>query len=186
MFRSFALPLIVTLIAGKWTGDFFNEGIYDIHIQLAGIPFLPWEPPPLVHNVYASEVMSHPVVTLKTVENVGHIVELLRITSYNGFPVVDPPLADGSTVRTYGRIRGLILRSQLIVLLQRQFFNETSDVWVNEDQHMFRDEYPRYPTVDQICISEKEKTYHIDLRPYMNATPYTVLHVSISCILDLT
>lgn len=59
-----------------------------------GVPFLPWEPPPLVHNIYASEVMSHPVVTLKCVENVGHIVELLKLTTYNGFPVVDPPLSD--------------------------------------------------------------------------------------------
>lgn len=38
--------------------------------------------------------MSHPVVTLKCVENVGHIVELLKLTTYNGFPVVDPPLSD--------------------------------------------------------------------------------------------
>lgn len=59
-----------------------------------GVPFLPWEPPPLVHNIYASEVMSHPVVTLKCVENVGHIVELLKLSTYNGFPVVDPPLSD--------------------------------------------------------------------------------------------
>lgn len=91
---SFALPLIVTLIAAKWTGDFFNEGIYDTLIQLSGVPLLLWEPPPLVHNIYASEVMSHPVVTLKSVENVGHIVELLKLTTYNGFPVVDPPLTD--------------------------------------------------------------------------------------------
>lgn len=70
------------------------QGIYDIHIQLAAVPLMPWEPPPLTHNIYASEVMSHPVFTLRTVENVGHIVELLRLVSYNGFPVVDPPLAD--------------------------------------------------------------------------------------------
>lgn len=38
--------------------------------------------------------MSHPVVTLKCVENVGHVVELLKLTTYNGFPVVDPPLTD--------------------------------------------------------------------------------------------
>lgn len=91
---TFALPLILTLIAAKWTGDFFNEGIYDTIIQMSGIPLLPWEPPPLVNNIYASEVMSHPVITLKSVENVGHIVELLKLTTYNGFPVVDPPLTD--------------------------------------------------------------------------------------------
>lgn len=38
--------------------------------------------------------MSHPVVTLKCVENVGHVIELLKLTTYNGFPVVDPPLSD--------------------------------------------------------------------------------------------
>lgn len=27
----------------KWTGDFFNEGIYDIHIHLKGVPLLEWE-----------------------------------------------------------------------------------------------------------------------------------------------
>lgn len=27
----------------KWTGDFFNRGIYDLHIQLRGVPLLEWE-----------------------------------------------------------------------------------------------------------------------------------------------
>ncbi|VEN38135.1 unnamed protein product [Callosobruchus maculatus] len=173
---TFALPLIITLIAAKWTGDFFNEGIYDTLIQLSGVPFLPWEPPPLVHNIYASEVMSHPVITLKCVENVGHIVELLRLTSYNGFPVVDPPLSDQSEVTTYGRIRGLILRSQLIVILQKKIFNETSDDWDRIKASIFRNEYPRYPNIDNVSISEEEKTYSVDLRPFMNPSPYTVLH----------
>lgn len=112
--------------------------------------------------------MSHPVVTLRGVENVGHIVELLKLTSYNGFPVVDPPLSDQVTiiktkqinnnnnnnknqqseVTTYGRIRGLILRWQLIVILQMKLFNETSDCWGEVNAGVFRDEYPRYPTID--------------------------------------
>lgn len=167
---SFALPLIVTLIAAKWTGDFFNEvcaptqtkrnkhthsfsqGIYDTYIQLSGVPLLPWEPPPLVHNIYASEVMSHPVVTLRGVENVGHIVELLKLTTYNGFPVVDPPLSDRGEVTTYGTIRGLILRWQLIVILRMRLFNETADSWGQVNAGIFRKEYPRYPTIE---VSER-------------------------------
>lgn len=43
--------------------------------------------------------MNHPVVTLKTIENVGHIVELLKCVTFNGFPVVDPPSSDQVTVR---------------------------------------------------------------------------------------
>ncbi|XP_044758557.1 H(+)/Cl(-) exchange transporter 7 [Coccinella septempunctata] len=173
---SFALPLIITLIAAKWTGDFFNEGIYDTYIQLSGVPLLPWEPPPLTHNIYASEVMSHPVVTLKCVENVGHIVELLRLTSYNGFPVVDSPVSDQMEVTTYGRIRGLILRDQLIIILLHKIFNETADSWDETNLDIFRDHYPRYPTANAHLVTDQEKTYSVDLRPFMNPSPYTVLH----------
>ncbi|XP_059045366.1 H(+)/Cl(-) exchange transporter 7 [Achroia grisella] len=174
-----ALPIIITLVVAKWVGDFFSEGIYDIHIQLAAVPLLPWEPPPLAHNVYASEVMSHPVFTLRTVENVGHIVELLRIVSYNGFPVVDPPLADDTEVTTYKRLRGLILRSQLIVLIQNKLYNENANTsWpnLNVDMNIFRKEYPRFPSIEELEISDWEKTCTIDLRPYMNPSPYTLPH----------
>ncbi|PZC82996.1 hypothetical protein B5X24_HaOG208863 [Helicoverpa armigera] len=374
-----ALPIIITLVVAKWTGDFFNEGIYDIHIQLAAVPLLPWEPPPLAHNIYASEVMSHPVFTLRTVENVGHIVELLKLVSYNGFPVVDPPLADDPVaagsgipqvkcylngvkvprvvriktlivkavgvitavvgglaggkegpmihsgavvaagisqgksttfnkdfkifqyfredhekrdfvsagaaagvsaafgapiggvlfsleegtsfwnqaltwrtffgtvvstftlncalsayhgragelsfpgllnlgkmepfpfqfyelpvfmffgavggmlgalwnyinyrltleVTTYKRLRGMILRSQLIVLIQNKLYNENANTtWsnFNVDMNMFRKEYPRYPSIDELDIAEWEKTCTIDLRPFMNPSPYTLPH----------
>ncbi|XP_060522651.1 H(+)/Cl(-) exchange transporter 7 [Cylas formicarius] len=173
---TFALPLILSVISAKWTGDFFNEGIYDTLIQLSGVPLLPWEPPPLARNIYASEVMSHPVVTLKCVENVGHIAELMKLTSYNGFPVVDPPLSDEAEVRTYGRIRGLILRSQLLVILKRKIFNETSEDWEFMSASVFREEYPRYPTVTEVLLTEEEKTFYVDLRPFMNPSPYTVLH----------
>ncbi|KAG7210228.1 hypothetical protein KM043_011778 [Ampulex compressa] len=173
----FGLPVIIVLIMAKWTGDFFNEGIYDIHIQMAGIPFLAWEAPPLSNNIYASEIMSHPVVTLKTVENVGHIVELLKCVTFNSFPVVDPPSSDQSEIHSYDKMRGLILRSQLIVLLQNKIFNEYAEFWEAElNIKMFRKEYPRYPTIEQVTINEEEKTYMIDLRPFMNPCPYTLQH----------
>lgn len=53
-----------------------------------------------------------------------------------------------SEVTTYGRIRGLILRDQLIVILLKKVFNETSDDWDKITASMFRNEYPRYPTID--------------------------------------
>lgn len=58
--------------------------------MLSGVPLLPWEPPPLSHNIYASEIMSHPVVVLRTVERVARIVQILSAETHNGFPVVDP------------------------------------------------------------------------------------------------
>lgn len=44
---------------------------------------------------------------------------------------------------------------------------------------MFRNEYPRFPTIEDINITEEEKTFTIDLRPFMNPSPYTLKHVSI-------
>ncbi|KMQ87630.1 h+ cl- exchange transporter 7-like protein [Lasius niger] len=153
------------------------KGIYDIHTQMAGIPLLPWESPPLSNNIYASEIMSHPIVSLKTVENVGHIVELLKCVTFNGFPVVDPPSSDQAEINSYGRFRGLILRSQLIVLLKNKVFNEYAEIWEKPlSIKMFRNEYPRYPTIEQIAITDEEKTYTIDLRHFMNPCPYTIQH----------
>ena len=28
----------------KWSGDLFNNGLYDIHVELKGVPLLGWEP----------------------------------------------------------------------------------------------------------------------------------------------
>lgn len=56
-------------------------------------------------------------------------------------------------VPTYKRLRGLILRSQLIVLLQNKIFNENANTtWsnFNVDMNMFRKEYPRYPSIEEV------------------------------------
>lgn len=62
-----------------------------MHTQLQGVPILPWEPPPLSNNIYASEIMSYPVTAFTTVEKVSRIVEVLskKSETHNGFPVVD-------------------------------------------------------------------------------------------------
>ncbi|XP_026472921.1 H(+)/Cl(-) exchange transporter 7 isoform X2 [Ctenocephalides felis] len=170
---SFALPIILTLIAAKWTGDFFNEGIYDIHIQLSGIPFLQWHSPPLSSSIFASVVMSQPVIYFKTKESVKRIVEVLKMTDHNGFPVVE--YADNE-VSTTKRLRGLILRAQLIVILHSKLFREPTNGRRNpvNTSKLFYDKYPRYPNIKDIVISEYDERYSIDLIPYMNPSPYTV------------
>ncbi|XP_054762760.2 H(+)/Cl(-) exchange transporter 7-like [Lytechinus pictus] len=170
---SYALPIMVVLMIAKWIGDIFNHGLYDIHIQVQSIPLLPWEPPPLGSTIRATEVMSDHVITFNTVERVSHIFEVLKDSSHNhnGFPVVDP---DGETHRTF---RGLILRSQLIVLLKEKAFSSwpsCQDPRVLLQIEDFRDAYPRFPDIRDINISELEGDCTVDLRPFMNPSPYTV------------
>ena len=40
---SLGLPIMFSIMAAKLIGDLFNEGIFDMHIQLGGIPLLDWE-----------------------------------------------------------------------------------------------------------------------------------------------
>lgn len=34
---SFAMPLIITFVCAKWTGDLFTEGIYDTQIAVSNV-----------------------------------------------------------------------------------------------------------------------------------------------------
>lgn len=88
---SFALPLIITLISAKWSGDLFNEGIYDTQIAISRVPMLPWRVKRTIRTLKASEIMSHPPVCIRLREKVGYIAEMLQKCSHNGFPVVDAP-----------------------------------------------------------------------------------------------
>lgn len=63
------------------------------------------------------------------------------------------------TNRVNGRLCGLILRSQLIVILKRKYFEECKRHW--EDRvsiEDFRSEYPRYPSIDVSSKSARQKS----------------------------
>ncbi|KAK2167560.1 hypothetical protein LSH36_26g05032 [Paralvinella palmiformis] len=150
---SFGLPIMIVLMIAKWVGDIFNEGLYDIHIDLQGVPLLHWEPPPMTSHIPAKEVMSYPVTTLRTTENVGRIVDILKKEGHVGFPIVDnyDPDAPPRLCHRFGCLRGLISRSQLIVLLKYKAFNHpTTGKTPNTVQlntHHFTEIYPRFPSI---------------------------------------
>jgi len=53
------------------------------------VPILGWDPPPLSHNVFASDFMSYPVFKLNCIESVARIVDVLKNENHSGFPVVN-------------------------------------------------------------------------------------------------
>jgi len=178
---TYGLPLMLCIIVAKWIGDFFNEGIYDIHIKLAGVPFLDWETPQMTSHITMSQVMKSPVVCFRTEERVGRIIDVLKNTAshYNGFPVVDnvPQTNSESSQRNFGTFRGLILRSQLIILLKQKIFFDRSQGRPRRHRLTikdFRDAYPRFPPIRNINVSHRERDCYIDLRPFMNPAPYTI------------
>lgn len=168
---TYGFPIMLVLMTAKLVGDYFIEGLYDIHIQLQSVPFLHWEAPMISHSLTSREVMSAPVTCLKRMEKVGFIVDILSDTSsnHNGFPVVEnkPP----------SRLCGLILRSQLIVLLKHKVFVERANLGQTHKRLMlkdFRDAYPRFPPIQSIHVSQDERDCLMDLTEFMNPSPYTV------------
>ena len=112
----YVLPLMLTLMAARFTGNVFNEGLYDIHIHLKNIPFLEEEVSPVAerHEIVAGQVMSTQVKCLRPVERAGVVYDLLKSCSHGTFPIVDT--ASGGT------LYGTASRSMLCTLLQRRAF----------------------------------------------------------------
>nr|XP_027796664.1 H(+)/Cl(-) exchange transporter 7 isoform X2 [Marmota flaviventris] len=171
---TYGFPIMLVLMTAKIVGDVFIEGLYDMHIQLQSVPFLHWEAPVTSHSLTAREVMSTPVTCLRMREKVGTIVDVLSdsASNHNGFPVVEG--VDGTQP---ARLQGLILRSQLIVLLKHKVFVERSNMGLVQRRLKlkdFRDAYPRFPPIQSIHVSQDERECTMDLSEFMNPSPYTV------------
>lgn len=115
-----ALPVLFTVMASKWAGDFFNRGLYDIHIGLKHVPVLePFAEHDMKH-MRARDVMTRDVVTLEQDMTVRNLLHALERCNHNGFPVVQNGtlnlcgMIQRSTlhhVLRYGRERGVLLGS---------------------------------------------------------------------------
>uniref|UniRef100_A0A8C6VRZ2 Chloride channel protein n=1 Tax=Naja naja TaxID=35670 RepID=A0A8C6VRZ2_NAJNA len=172
---TYGFPIMLVLMTAKIVGDFFAEGLYDMHIQLQSVPFLHWEAPVTSHSFTATQVMSTPVTCLRQSEKVGTVVDILSDTAsnHNGFPVVE---SSPGSEQAMG-LRGLILRSQLIVLLKHKVFVERASLSLRQRRLKlkdFRDAYPRFPPIQSIHVSQDERECMVDLTEFMNPSPYSV------------
>ena len=114
---------MLTVMIAKLVGDYFNEGLYAIHIHLKGLPLLETKASPVMYRLRASDIMTEHVVTLKEVESVQHVVDVLRNTTHNGFPIVKVPQASRHVESSLeGHFAGLISRSQLLTILKFKAF----------------------------------------------------------------
>lgn len=178
----YVLPLMIVLMSARFTGNVFNEGLYDIHIHLKHIPFMEPEVPPIAerNEIVAGQVMSAEVKCLRPVERAGVVYDLLRSCQHGTFPIVDT--ASGGT------LYGTASRDMLCTLLQRRAFGnpDVLEEYDNSDTlgprrlsplvqwDTIERAYPRYPTIDDFEIGEADRNCWLDLRPYANTAPYTI------------
>ncbi|KAI3511160.1 hypothetical protein L1887_18304 [Cichorium endivia] len=81
------LPItMLVLLISKSVGHCFNLSIYEIILDLKGLPFLEANAKPWMRNVTVGDLtaVKPPVVVLSGIERVGRVVEVLRDTAHNG------------------------------------------------------------------------------------------------------
>ncbi|XP_072150949.1 putative chloride channel-like protein CLC-g isoform X3 [Setaria viridis] len=171
------LPLVMlVLLISKVVADAFNENVYDLLVRLKGFPHLEGYAEPYMRQLSVSDVVTGPLQTFSGIEKVGHIVHVLKTTGHNGFPVVDePPFSDSPT------LYGLILRDHLLVLLRRKdFVSSCTASALNTSKHFAHDEFAKRGSgkqdrIEDIELSAEELEMFVDLHPFTNTSPYTVL-----------
>ncbi len=135
------------------------------------MPLLDWEPPALTKKLSGRHVMSSNVCVVNEKETVGRVLEILSHTKYQGFPVVEEEQSNDTECEHFGRLKGLILRHQLLTLLKKKVYLRQNQKLCPQD---FRESYPRYINIDDVKVEEDEKSLELDLRPYMNLAPYSL------------
>uniref|UniRef100_A0A7S2GNI2 Chloride channel protein n=1 Tax=Haptolina brevifila TaxID=156173 RepID=A0A7S2GNI2_9EUKA len=186
------LPIAITIMLAKVVGDFFNSGIYDIHIEIKRYPFLPDTLSPERSVQQASDVMASGVRTVCELEQVGTLVKLLRTTSHHGFPVTK---SGGG-----GGVLGIILRDQLITILAKRQFEMRRAASPTLSPHLglsigmhagpssqapplTADDFLRpwtQTTIDQIftTLSADDLLRVVNLRPYVNEAALVTLRTT--------
>lgn len=176
------LPItMLAILIAKTVGDCFNPSIYDIILELKGLPFLEAHPEPWMRNITVGELADHKpaVVTLSGIEKVGRIVEVLKNTTHNGFPVVDvgvvPPIGapNGAT-----EVHGLVLRAHLILVLKKKWFlkeRRRAEEWEVRQKFTSMDLAERGGKIEEIRVTKDEMEMFVDLHPLTNTTPHTVV-----------
>jgi len=182
---NFLLPISITITVAKLIADYFNDGIYDLHIHLKRYPHLPERVPKRRERLQAQDVMSKNVRCVAEVEQVSTLLKLLSSTTHNGFPV----LASGGR----STVLGIIRRDQLkTILMKKQFAHRPASPHLampsnagmqHQAPPLTADDFLRpwiETNLDEIIadLSPEQKAMYVNLRPYVNEAALVTLQNS--------
>uniref|UniRef100_M8BP43 Chloride channel protein n=1 Tax=Aegilops tauschii TaxID=37682 RepID=M8BP43_AEGTA len=167
------MTMFVLLIA-KTVGDAFNPSIYEIILDLKGLPFLEPKPEPWMKDLTVGELAAAKprTISLQVVEKVSTVLEVLKNTGHNGFPVVDRPRPGLS------ELHGLVLRSHLVAVLRKRWFlaeKRRTEEWEARERFSSVELADKNCKIDDLELTPEELEMYIDLHPFTNTTPYTVV-----------
>ncbi|KAK9668967.1 hypothetical protein RND81_13G099600 [Saponaria officinalis] len=176
------LPItMLVLLISKTVGDCFNPSVYEMILDLKGLPFLDSNPEPWMRNITVGELadVKPPLVSLRGIEKVSRIVDVLKNTTHNGFPVIDDnamlPNAHNTKLM---ELHGLILRAHIVAVLKKKWFLpelRRTEEWEVRERFTWAELAERDTNFEQVAISKSEMEMYVDLHPFTNKTPYTVV-----------
>ena len=171
----FMTPVMLSTLLAQNVGNWVSgrPGIYDIILQLRGVPFLEEECPiPARHaNIRARNVMSKNLKTVSSEMLVKDLVGILRSYDYSDFPVVDKQ--DNSLV-------GMISRVDLLAVLSRKsiFFSmgDNHGVLSYSELDQARPDPRDMPTGDEIGaeLTPEDELKYVYIGPYMQIAPMSI------------
>lgn len=147
-----------------------------MHIHLHKVPFLEPQCPKeaRVNDLRACEIMATELQFLRPIERVGRVLDTLRASGHNLFPLLE---ADHT-------VFGTVQRDTLCALLSLRAFSEGTEVDTDVASNVAQSPivpyrelerfFPHYPDVDSLDVSRAEWQRWVDLRPYCNTSPFTV------------
>ncbi|KAE9546098.1 hypothetical protein FO519_010690, partial [Halicephalobus sp. NKZ332] len=119
----------------------------------------------------------------------------MKTTRHHGFPIVDriEESLRGSKFPNYGHLQGLLLRSQIFVLLKKRHFTLDYDGKIPAERAQavalsdFRNNYPRFEVpIASLQLSERDMNCFVNLRPFLHPSPHRVpLNASLDSIFRL-
>ncbi|KAL8108985.1 hypothetical protein AgCh_025179 [Apium graveolens] len=133
-----------------------------------------------MRNITVGELVDvkPPVVTLRGIEKVGRIVEVLRNTTHNRFPVVDDREVPTGHLATGKReLHGLVLSSP-------PFNSKKEMVPPSEEENKRMRSLEKFTSVDlaerrvkieEVAVTKDDMEMYVDLHSVTNTTAYTVV-----------
>eukprot|EP00759_Apiculatamorpha_spiralis_P033544 PhF_6_TR34932/c0_g1_i2/m.50630/K05016/CLCN7; chloride channel 7 len=107
------------IVIAKSVADRFTHSLYHGLLEVKCVPFLDFDAQVHKLDVYsAKSIMAYDVKSLRSIENISVVLEILKSCKHNGFPVIC------NKSRTF---KGLILRSHLETLLWYVYIKLTND-----------------------------------------------------------
>ncbi|XP_022938151.1 putative chloride channel-like protein CLC-g [Cucurbita moschata] len=173
------LPLVMlVLLISKTVADAFNCNIYNQIMKAKGFPYLECHVEPYMRQLTVASVLTSPLQLFRGIEKVRNVVNVLKWTSHHGFPIIDePPFSE------FPVLYGLILRAHLIVLLKKKAFLSVPTLGLERQDALkllSADDFAMMGSgdvdrIEDIQLTDEEMEMFIDLHPFANTSPCTVL-----------